>query len=667
MFEAFKVGVTIALTNQVSQGLHLMGRDLMATERRLKSIQTEFNRTGYSSLAVQKRITASSAAVAAFNTNVARTKQLALGGVVAGAAGYALLKPLHASYEAAKRYEAALNQFKAINLGDAVNRDADKFARGANVMGNSATDMITALREMHTALGDYDHAKAVAPLVARIDYANHALGNKGATAFTDDQRKRFGQVIEMRGGFASASEMTAQADMMQRVMSGTGYMVMPRDYRDFLSRGGIAAQKMSNRAFYYQSEPLIQMMGGSAVGTGMETARRRMVMGQGSGSAGGKAYVELLDKIGLVDRALVETNALTGKITKIQPGFLKHTDEYERSAYDHMEKYVVPGLKARGQTEDQIETSLAMIYGRTGGKAMVQWHRQYLSGAMGRKIAVDENAMGEAELVRLARSSPQGAEDAMGKAWENLKITAGEVLIPIVIPAILKFTAGLRALGRWADAHPTIFKWLTLGLLGLGSALLFSGSVMLLRAAFLGLSAVIGLGGGAGLVKGVGLLAAGAGGLAKGVGSLLPLLVGPAGLVVALGAVAVATIGWHKEIADRIDGTGWGKKLGDGLLAARDWLAEGDTLPNRSAWRAEGDGMPGTKQAAAGPTGRAAWSAPPPRPNPPLEGTLRVQNGHLLVDYVSKGQSRQMNGPLKSSNLFDAGQSFVPVGASGTW
>ena len=81
--------------------------------------------------------------------------------------------------------------------------------------------------------------------------------------------------------------MKAQANLMQQVMSGTGYMVMPQDYRDMLSRGGIAAQKMSNRAFkYLQSEPLVQMYGGAGVGTGMETAYRRLILGQGAGSAG---------------------------------------------------------------------------------------------------------------------------------------------------------------------------------------------------------------------------------------------------------------------------------------------------------------------------------------------------------------------------------------------
>src|SRR5665213_3261637 len=107
MFEAYKVGITIALTNKVSTALALIGRDLAATDLKAKRLQGTLK----------------------------EIKLLGISGALLGGAGYLGLRALDKSYEAAKRYEQVFNQFKTLNLGDAVNKDADKFARGAGVIG----------------------------------------------------------------------------------------------------------------------------------------------------------------------------------------------------------------------------------------------------------------------------------------------------------------------------------------------------------------------------------------------------------------------------------------------------------------------------------------------------------------------------------------------------
>lgn len=581
MTEAYKVGITIALTNQISRGLMLIQGDLAKTDAKAKQLH-----------ATLKEI-----------------KLLGVTGAILGGAGYAGLHALGKTLEAAKEYQQAFAQFKAINLGDAVNKDADKFARGASLMGNSATDLINTVREMHTALGDYGHAKAIAPFIAQMDYANHAIGGKGATAFTELQRKRFGQVIEIRGGFASGTEMTAQADMMQKVMSGTGYMVMPQDYRDLLSRGGIAAQKMSNRAFYLQSEPLVQMFGGAGVGTGMETGYRRMVLGQGAGQPGGAAYVELLDKLGMVDRSKVTLNKLTGKITKVQAGFLKTTAEYEANPYDHMERHIVPGLKALGYTGDQIETAIAMLYGRTGGKVMAQYHRQYAAGAIGRKTAVTEGAMGVDDLVKLARSSPQGAEMALGAAWQNLKIASGEALIPIIIPALNKLAEAIRAIGQWVYRHPRAFDALIIGFAGLSSALLFSGVVLTLKAAFLGVKLIMPT------------LAA------QITGSVIPALTGMAAVLGPLAAIAVA-IANASEIGKATDA------IGGSDYNPINWASKGGAALGR-------------------------WMSPPSSGKTVQVQTNLHLDGQKVATAVTKHQADSANRPAASGSGFDGRRGII--------
>lgn len=100
MTEAYKVGITIALTNQISRGLLAIQGDLVKTDAQAKKLH-----------ATLKEI-----------------KLLGIGGAILGGAGYAGLHALGKTLEAAKEYQQAFAQFKSLNLGDAMNSQADKFA-----------------------------------------------------------------------------------------------------------------------------------------------------------------------------------------------------------------------------------------------------------------------------------------------------------------------------------------------------------------------------------------------------------------------------------------------------------------------------------------------------------------------------------------------------------
>ena len=101
MTEAYKVGITIALTNQISRGLFLIQGDLAKTDAKAKQLH-----------ATLKEI-----------------KLLGIGGAILGGIGYAGLHALGKTLSAAKEYQQALAQFKSLNLGDAINSQADKFAQ----------------------------------------------------------------------------------------------------------------------------------------------------------------------------------------------------------------------------------------------------------------------------------------------------------------------------------------------------------------------------------------------------------------------------------------------------------------------------------------------------------------------------------------------------------
>ena len=173
MFEAYKVGITIALTNKVSSALAVIGKDLVGVD--LKA--------------------------AKLNATLREIKMVGLAGALLGGTGLIGLRALDKSYEAAKKYEQALNQFKAINLGDTVNKDADRFARGANIIGASATDLIGTVRDLHMAFNDYGMAKALAPQISQMRFANQAVFGEHGMAMDRAQLQAMEKIIEMKGGF----------------------------------------------------------------------------------------------------------------------------------------------------------------------------------------------------------------------------------------------------------------------------------------------------------------------------------------------------------------------------------------------------------------------------------------------------------------------------------
>ena len=569
MTEAYKVGITIALTNKISSGLMLIRGDLAKTN----------------------------AQAMALKSTLREIKLLGIGGAIVGGIGYAGLHALDKTLDAAKEYQQAFAQFKSLNLGDAINAQSDKFARGASVIGASATDLMQTTRDLTTVLGDFGLAKQLAPGFSQLKFANQAVYGGHGIDFNESQLRSLERIIEMKGGFKSPQDFLAQASMMQQVIAGTGGMVKPSDYLNFIKTSGVAGRLLDNKAFYYGMEPLIQEMGGSRVGTGLMSAYNNLAQGRSTV----RAATELM-KLGLIDPSMVDFTKI-GTIKQVKPGALKDTAGFGSNPYQWMQDTLLPAMRARGITSEQgVLQEMGVIFGnRTASSLFSLMFLQQEKIAKNMKLS--QNAMGTDDLVKLARSSPQGAEAALGKAWENLKIAAGEALIPIIIPALNKLAEALRVVGHWAYAHPRMFDALIYGFAGLSAALLFSGSVLTLKAAFLGFNL------------------------------LMPTLAGTitASVIPALGALSaallpLAAIAYHKDIANAIDKAAPG--IGDWLLNAKDRVS--------SAFQ-------GIHDAAFGP--------------PPSKGTtINTQvnlDGRQIASVVSQHQANSANSPLSTNSGFD--------------
>lgn len=464
MIEAFRVGITIALMNRASSVLGIIARDFAKTDAQAQRLKRTLKDIGL----------------------------LTIGGAVVGGLGMAGLHAVGKWYEAATAYEQAFARFKALNLGEAVNRDADKFAQATNLMGVSATDLMQTVTDLHTVFGNYDHARAMAPLIARMEFANKAVFGD-ATRFDSAQALTMGKVIEMRGGFRSEEEMKRQADFMQHVMTGTGGRVLPSDYLAFLKTSGVSGRLQANDAFYYQMEPLIQEMGGARVGTGLMSAYNNL----GQGRTTVRTARELM-RLGLVDPKMVEFNKL-GQLNRIMPGGVKGGDLVAADPLNFLRNVLLPAFAKKGITgEKAILNEIATIF--TNRTAASLFSLIFLQASkIDKNMRVNRNALGIAGITKEGDNTPLGMQLRAEKAWENFKIQLGLKVIPIVLPMIEKLANGLQYLAMTAQKHPGLTKWLVLSFMGLSALAVAIGGIAVVAGGIMLLAAAVGGSVGAGM------------------------------------------------------------------------------------------------------------------------------------------------------------------------
>lgn len=363
----------------------------------------------------------------------------------------------HKFYEAAKDYEMAFARFKTLNLGASINDDANNFARGTKQFGVSMTERMTILRDMHEVMGSYEEAKAVTPLFSRMLAANKGIFGEAGNRFDTKTFQALGKVIEMRGGTKSEHEMYTQADFAQRVLTGSAGLVTPTDLLAFAKTGGVATRLLSNRAFYEESAPMIQEMGGSKFGTALMSAHQNLAMGRGTL----KSMVEA-SRLGLIDPKMIEYTKI-GTIKQVLPGALKNDDLYNTSKFEWLKQVLIPAIRAKGVrtktglvtgdavTDDQIVNELNTIFSqRTASNAFAQMYLQ--REKIGKNIGVTDKAMGIKELEDSYKKSPAGAEDEFDAAWTDFKTEFGKNMLPQVTSMLKTGADILRSLGDLSNS-----------------------------------------------------------------------------------------------------------------------------------------------------------------------------------------------------------------------
>ncbi|MFT0694135.1 phage tail tape measure protein [Acinetobacter bereziniae] len=392
-------------------------------------------------------------------------------GAVATGAGiaYSMRKPI----EENKSMDIDQNKIGSLGLGKEATEEATKYAKAMKTFGTSTLDNMNLVLDGVTAFADVHHAKMVAPMLAKMKFANEAMYGNEAGAENEKKFMDMLKVIEMRNGLKSDSAFKEQANIIQQVITATGGRVQAEEWLNVIKTGGIAAKGMDNKAFYYKMEPLVQEMGGFRVGTAMMSAYQNLYQGRTTQRAMGN-----LDKFGLIGDPTKVKHNKTGDLSYLDIGAIKGADLFKKDQFAWMEQVLVPALNAKGITKegDVIDAIGSIFSNRTASNLFAQMYQQ--RDQIHKNAKLNAGAENIDQLSDRAKGTTTGKELEAKAKLHDAYLRFGQTILPIYTKAIEMATGALATFTGWMERNPTLAKILGTGLIAIAVSLVAIGGAL---------------------------------------------------------------------------------------------------------------------------------------------------------------------------------------------
>lgn len=436
----------------------------------------------------------------------------AMGGAAGTAMAYGIGRGLYAPLQEGKQFALEENRVAALGLGQEDTGKAIEFAKRMKTYGTSVTENLTLVRDAMTVFADEHEAEMVAPTLAKMKFANHAM--YGEEEGADNERKFMDmlKVIELRGGLASKEAFINQADIVQKVLTATGGRVGPNEWLNVIKTGGVAAKGIKDEAFYYQMEPLVQEMGGHRVGTAMMSAYSNVYQGKTT-----KRAANNMEKLGLVDPSKVKHDK-AGQIAFLDVGAIKGSELFRENQFEWMEKILLPQLAAKGITDKkQVLDSIGSIFSnRTASNLFAQMYLQ--REQIHKNAKLNAGADGIDQLYDKGMNTAQGMELELLAQKANAYREMSQAILPTYIEALRSITAAIKGVTAWMKENPAAAAAMVKTLMVVGVLAGVFGALALTLASLIGPFAVVSYG-----MALFGLKSAGVVGVAQ---RLFPTLIG---------------------------------------------------------------------------------------------------------------------------------------------
>lgn len=616
MFDAYSVAVRLRLVNEVSHGL--------------AAIATQFAATDTAAKALQKRIHA--------------IKMQGVAGAALFGTGAVMVAPLLFALQESKKFQTEAAKFGSLGFGDKINTQAIQFASGMQTIGTSARENMAIVGDAMAVFKDLHETKMVAPLMAKMKFANQALfgANKGSEH--DNKLMDMMKVAEFRGGTKSPEEFKIQVNYAQQAITGSRNRVDASAMLQALKTGGVGISRRTNQAFYLGAEPMIQEFGGMRYGTGVMSLYQNLVQAKGAITSQQELY-----RLGLLDKKMVQFNSL-GMLKKALPGaFIGSKIQEEEGELALLKKVLLPAFAKHGITSDEdIIREIGRIAGnRTGSNLLTRIYQQRDKLEM--QVAANFHAENLDQSVARAGGTLQGKQIDLQAKWHTLLKNLGDTVLPLACIGVEKLTGLLKFVNQSVEKYPLLTKTMASAFMGLAASLMFGGMVNLVAAGFKGIGLGLSL---LTSVKMAGLVAN-----ISGAGGLVSALTGNAGLVIAAGAAGFAI------------GTLINKLVGIDKGEFGNWLYDVVHKNDKDQLGWKGNQFVGVEKnpnwsaTTQGQTPRFQTVRPGSNNKPVQVNTKLYLDGRKIADVVTNHQAREAEQPHSGlGGMFDSIMAPVPVG-----
>ena len=538
MFGSYEVAVKLTLLNGVTSGLLSLSRQFAMVHTDAKVLQSRLERLG----------------IAAAKSGAA----MAVGGFGLGLISKAL-KP-------AEEYAHQLNILNMAGLKQAeiAQLVGSAWANTRTVITTTATENLRTLLDLRNVFGSIEEARMALPTITKMQTVLASSSEGQIAGNSKELGYSMAKLLDILGKAQDPATFEKWANGVTRVIEATQGRVTPEAMKSTLTYARQARYGLDYDFVMTLLPSLIQEYansgggsGGGSRGVGPMLAALYRVTNQGYIN---KAALPLLKELHLVDpRTALKTTTQGTTVGKFADAQLAAANPFE-----WVQKVLMPAIEHHyggHATKQQIQNDINNVFrgNQLAAALALEFAMKPLNFYRDQKIV--QGTMDPSEAYRHAiLHDPNAMHKAVDAQWTNIKTIVGQQILPAFLPFLYSFADALKSLGSWMQAHTGTVKVLTWAFVGLSGALLFGGSIGMLRVAFQGLAMVFQLGGFGllpALATGLRTLAVGALPLAatgiSGLGSAFVALLPVLGQLTALAGAFAAGYGAGKLINAGVD------------------------------------------------------------------------------------------------------------------
>jgi hypothetical protein len=607
MIDAWKIGVSIAMSSNAAAVLGVIQRDLFGLSKTTNLLTGQLN-----------------------------MMKVAAYGAMGAMAGGAVLLGMAKLVEHGKEFvhQQALMKAAALGLRDIQNATGDAWKIAGSVQGSTATDNLKMIADLRNVLGSMDHARIVAPEFAKIATVLESVTGKPGEASAYD----FARFLELRGALVdpktheiSTERLLSQSRLAQAVIVGTRGRVGPKDLLMFQQQARAAGAMLDDEGLL-NTVPFIQAAGGFRSGTMMAAIVQQLVGG----------VMTQRSSNWLIEQGVLPASAVHvergGKVV-IDKDKMKGSDIIAKDPGRWAVEVLLPLMRAKGMDDEAVTKSLLQSGMRqTTIGALVEFIRN--SPSFAKEVQNIKGVMNakDSPYDSLVANDPTTKIIAFHAAWTNLLTALGVPMVDHATNMLAKVTQVLTDMSQWAAKNPELVFAIEATATGLAALAVVLGAFAVGTAA----ASALGL-----LTGPVGLLALAVGieAFGRSMSSIPSWLVN-----MISGAAAGAAVG--ARYGKNPVSIGLGALVGGGASLAAG-LEQGGPLPDLSTW----SNKPSTISNEPVGASLRRWLGlkPPPSASAASSGPMPVviTNPNDLRRGYNNGLSDNFRGDPSGSPAFD--------------